>query len=305
VRFLVLLSLASCASPARWSPLEIGRYEFQAIAWNGHIFILGGMDERSDVAGTVAALDVASNRWTSKAPLRKPRYFHCGAAVLGRLYALGGSGENRSEGTLASVERYDPALDRWEDAPDLPHSRSHAVAVAAAGKLYVIGGYEKDRGNVGEVDLFDPRTNAWSTGPPLPVAVHGCAAAVVNGKIHVMGGDDAPRQHLVLHGDVWKPAAPLPAGRLFARAEELGGRLYLIGGGSNEDASDFRSTLEYDPATDAWSRKADAPHPFYHFDTASVGSKIFAIGGIGLNDKDPRAFRHVVSYDPAANRWSE
>ena len=305
MRFLSLLLLASCASPQRWAPLVSGRYEFQAIASDGRIFILGGMDETSELAQRVIALDLASNRWATKGPLRKPRYFHCGASLHGRLYVLGGAGDDRSEGTLASAERYDPALDRWETVPDLPHRRSHAVAVARGDRLYVIGGYAKDRGNVGEVDIFDPRTNAWSAGPPLPVAVHGCAAAVVDGVIHVMGGDEAPRQHLVLHEDAWKPAAPLPAGRLFARAEESGGRLYLVGGGSNEDSSEFRSMLEYDPATDSWSRKADAPHPFYHFDTAAVGGRIFAIGGIGMNKSEPRAFRHVVSYDPTTDRWSE
>ena len=300
-----LMWCAAVVSCAQLAPMPVGRYEFQALAAGREIVVFGGMDSGSELVKEVDAYDVRRNRWSRRSSLPTPRYFLCGATLEGRLYAIGGEDDNRETPPRAVVERYDPATDRWERVADLPQPRTHAVAVACDRKLYVIGGYRRGHGNLSDVDVYDPASNAWTPGPPLPLATHGIAAAAIGGAIHVAGGDADPRLHLVLEEGRWRNRAPLPAGRLFAEAEEAGGRLYLVGGGSNDEEDAFRSVLEYDPGTDRWTRKSGAATPRYHFETAAIEGRIFAMGGMGIREGDPRALGSVGRYDPIADRWSE
>ena len=67
-----------------------------------------------------------------------------GVGVLeGKLYAVGGvDSDEYGEGTLSSVERYDPALNVWEAVAPMAEKRyGHAVAVLE-GRLYAAGGWD-------------------------------------------------------------------------------------------------------------------------------------------------------------------
>ena len=60
-------------------------------------------------------------------PLRAPRMGACAVALDARLYLVGGLGR---DGTVASVQTFDPQRGAWEDAPPLRAGRVAACAVA-------------------------------------------------------------------------------------------------------------------------------------------------------------------------------
>jgi len=57
---------------------------------------------------------------------------------------------------------------------------------------------------------------------------------------------------------------------------------------------------EYDPATDAWARKADLPEPRYLHAAGVVDGKIYIIAG---SRQEWTASQAVYEFDPATDTW--
>jgi len=70
----------------------------------------------------------------------------------------------------------------------------------------------------------------------------------------------------------------MPAGRSLPDASEVGGRVYVIGGGTFGGPT-FSSVDVYDPATDTWTSGAPMPTARLGLSTSAVNGRIYAIGG--------------------------
>ena len=98
-------------------------------------------------------------------------------------------------------------------------------------------------------------------------------------------------------GDSWVPKAPMHEARTSIGMAVVNGKIYAIGGASQEGFS--ATNEEYDPATDTWTFKASMPTPRSAFGAALYHNKIYCIGGyipggaIGVNEV----------YDPATDTW--
>ena len=91
-----------------------------------------------------APLDVATpGTWTTLAPMPTARQEVAAAALDGRVFVIGGFGENADP--VAVVEAYDPATDRWETRAPLPAPTHHAAAAVVGGRLFVVGGFTGGR----------------------------------------------------------------------------------------------------------------------------------------------------------------
>ena len=92
------------------------------------------------------------------------------AVLDGKLYAVGGG--NDDDGTLSSVERYDPATNAWEAVAPTASARQAAAVAVLDGKLYAVGG----RGPLGltgrlsSVERYDPAAGAWEAVAPMAEA---------------------------------------------------------------------------------------------------------------------------------------
>jgi len=129
--------------------------------------------------------------WEPRAPLPNPRNHLAGAALGGRIYAVGGQhGENERTGNQRQVDAYDPATDSWTQVADLPSARGHVAtsAVVVAGRIVVIGGTEQ--GNVASalVEAYDPAANAWLALPALPQGRKSPVAGLIGGDLYVATG---------------------------------------------------------------------------------------------------------------------
>lgn len=84
---------------------------------------------------------------------------------------------------------------------------------------------------------------------------------------------------------------------------ELNGKIYLIGGFSNNSRLDVSPTVEvYDPQTDRWSFVAPLPEPLHHTTAISLGGRLYVIAGYNTLGFNPVA--SAFSYDPNTNRWT-
>jgi N-acetylneuraminic acid mutarotase len=107
---------------------------------DGRVHVIGGGNSSSTIADH-SVYDLATNTWTSAAPL--PRAEGSPAAVVldGKLYAIGG---RSGSSDYSNVYLYDPQQDAWTAGPSIP-ARGTAGAVVYRGSIYVFGGESQAR----------------------------------------------------------------------------------------------------------------------------------------------------------------
>ena len=76
--------------------------------------------------------------WTELGRMTTIRAAHACVEVDGSVFALGG--ENRFDGSLASVEKLNLSTGVWSEGPELPYHVEYVQAVNIHGDLYVVGG---------------------------------------------------------------------------------------------------------------------------------------------------------------------
>lgn len=203
-----------------------------AVALAGKIFLIGGFETTTNVpSARVRVFDPGLRVWSEAAPLPAPRGGHAAVVLAGGIHVLGGGNDQR---TLESHDVYDPVADAWTARAPLPRAEGSPAAVVHAGKIYVIGG-RSGPSDFGAVDLYDPQADAWSEGPAIDP--RGTAGAALHcGQIHVFGGESQARRAVL--DEVWRldpalgwrPLAPMPTARSFARAVVFRGAVHVVGG---------------------------------------------------------------------------
>ncbi len=136
------------------------------------------IDRRSVLAGAAAfapGMAEARSRWAACAPIPWPVQEVYGTAWRGKAVIAGGMapGLQGVRGGINPQDRtgvYDPAQDRWSEGPRLPFARHHPVLATAADRVYAFGGY----------------------------------------RVTEAGGWVAIPDALMLDGEAWTPAPPLP-----------------------------------------------------------------------------------------------
>ncbi|MDI6451554.1 Kelch repeat-containing protein [Anaerobaca lacustris] len=105
---------------------------------------------------------------------------------------------------------------------------------------------------------------------------------------------------------VWTQKADMPTGRWTQTSAVVNDKIYVIGGYPSEGTpgeAALSVVEEYDPAANAWTRKADMPTARCDFNASSavVDGKIYVIGGTTYPGPVSSA---VEEYDPATDTWT-
>ena len=202
----------------------------------------------------------------------------------------------------------------WTSKQPLPVALLDAGGTALNGKLYVVGGKTASGGHQTKLYIYDPTTDTWSTGQDMPgPGVENPAVTTYNGKLYVFGGATAPFSGAVDSSYVYDPAtntwstlAPMPTARGGAGAQQINGKIYVVGGMNSNGAS--LATLEiYDPATNTWSTGAPMSTRRDNPGTATLGGKLYVFGGRTRNADGSTPANILASaevYDPATNTWA-
>ena len=250
------------------------------------------------------------------------RFEPYGFTLGGKLYVAGGW--QHWTGTLwessKRADSFDPATNRWTQLGDVKAPETHAgLAVdEAKGDVYFVAGERgPSRGQqiVAEVWKWHPATDVWTRLPvDLPEARTAGEAAIVGRTLHYFGGNPVDREtnvgdHWALDLDHpergWSRLATQPQSRDHQTAVVLNGQIYAMGGEFGHDIlQDQQKILQrYDPATNTWTRLADAPTAKSHTETATFvyRGKIVSAGG---QTAGQLSTPQVVQYDPAADRWT-
>jgi len=176
-----------------------------AVLPNGHLFVVGGYDEKGIVEGLLQSCEIfnpAKQSWSrGSAHLQRARWGHGCASLDGKVYAVGGCSlrhgappEEAFMETLRSCEVYDPAKSSWQQCSPLNTPRAGARIVTLGSQyLAAVGGCDDVFGRaeiLATIELFDSTSGRWSllasqlTTPRTTAAV----AALDDREILIFGG---------------------------------------------------------------------------------------------------------------------
>ncbi len=274
------------------------------------IWLVGGMQYDSfsislDAANAIQVLDTASLTWNHSGTggTLTPLTFSLGDAAAcgmnGRVYVTGGQTTGTTPTVSRQVHVYDPSSDTWTLGTDMPEGRfRHAmVCDAARNDFYVIAGYGPYVSGTSTPQdnmwVYDAAAGTWDTSIAQHPGTRGNHGAELIDPDTILvaggyfGGSLSKDTHLYdIVTDAWARTGDLVWERLYAASGQLPtGRMCLSGGTSLavwptsivDDSYECYSAGYWIPQMALMSAARTKVAG------ATVGSQIYAIGGVDTN----------------------
>jgi N-acetylneuraminic acid mutarotase len=144
---------------------------------------------------------------------------------------------------------------------------------------------------------------------PLPRSEMAWATAWAD-RMHIAGGYGEGRVDRAYHHvydpgqDAWFDAAPLPRGANHVAVTAEAGRVYALGGFTEQNRNPDSNAYAYDVASNRWDAIAPLPRPRGAAAAVAVAGKIHLIGGGSAPTTERASVGWHEVYDPAADRWT-
>ena len=252
-----------------------------AAAWlDGKVYSVGGGGS-TGTERKAWAYDPGANAWTVLPDLPAARSKPAAATVDGKLYVIGGWGAG--DGTVATVDVFDPAAGTWSTVPGATNPAPVAAAGSAVlnGKVYLVGGCaDATCTDTDRLVVFDPKAGTFATGAAYPHRVSWLACGGIGAGVYCAGGTgsteytDAYRYDPA--SDSWSPLPALPLELWGSQYAAAGGLLVLAGGVTAGSTAVTNRTVAFDPATGAWR---DLPNARFGRYRGAAACGAYKIGG--------------------------
>jgi N-acetylneuraminic acid mutarotase len=136
---------------------------------NNSLYFFGGLKEGFQLDGNGEAFKLDLNNlgagWSPIANMPNPRNHMGGAALGGKVYAIGGQHNRDESGSPQSeVDMYDPASNTWTSVASLPIAMNHNAGgtFVFQNRIVVMGGETFGGIPVATIFEYNPTTNRWS-----------------------------------------------------------------------------------------------------------------------------------------------
>ncbi|MGH7164577.1 MAG: Kelch repeat-containing protein [Nitrospiraceae bacterium] len=149
---------------------------------------------------------------------------------------------------------------------------------------------------------------SWTT-PPVTIVMGAVAlATVITSWLEpiTLGQDLRPQP------GSWTTLAPAPTKRTEVAAAALGGKIYVVGGFNEPGLGNLTRLAvsdaleEYDPAANRWATRAPLPKGLHHAAAATVGNRLYVIGGFTASLFSLwQPLASVYLYQPETDAWIE
>ncbi len=232
--YLASVPISVAYASAVYAPINNKLYLF-----GGHI--LNGSTNSTNI------YDIASNSWSSGAPMPRAQDSMAAGYYNGSVYLAGGGGA----GIYSQTWAYNVAANTWTTRTSAPDALYGTASGVINGHLYMVGGYDTNSNYLNTTYDYDIAADSWSQRANLPTEMYYAAGAVLNGKFYNIGGGG---QNELAH--LGAKHSPHPASPLTSNA-----------------------TFIYDPTTNNWSVGTSLNQPRSYPGAASVGNAIVAVGG--------------------------
>jgi len=270
--FVIVMPLALGQSTPTRATIPCGNKIYNIGGWCG----FGGCG----ATNTTRIYDIASDTWTTGAPIHEPGGLadHAIALSNGVIYIAGGE---VSYCAINTVRAYNIATDTWSTLAPMPKAVFLAGFGIINGKLYVASGNECE-GEVADLQIYDIATNTWSTGAPVPTPVTGPGSAVYQGKLYLFGGG-APFGISITETQIYDPETntwsigpPMNVVRLWFYGAAMGDTSIVASGGDTIVGTPIDDNEQL---TATWAIKAPLPYPARGPFVVSDGTFVYIGGG--------------------------
>jgi glucose/arabinose dehydrogenase/N-acetylneuraminic acid mutarotase len=158
-----------------------------------NIYVAGGMAGNGASVSAVEIYNPTTNSWSAAPSMGTRRDNPGSASIGGKLFVFGGRTREAdgtvTNGTLNTVEMYDPSVGSWVARASMLTGRRTMVVGNINGRAQVMGGEITQQGDSFKVnEEYDPATDSWRALTPMLTGRHGAVAGTINGVTYVVGG---------------------------------------------------------------------------------------------------------------------
>ena len=302
--------------------LAVARLEQTAtLLADGRVLVVGGTGDASGFLASAEIWDPAAETFSPAGSLAQPRSLHSATLLAdGRVLIIGGRfADDKSAGTLASAEVWNPATETFSPAGSLAQSRySHTATLLRDGRVLVIGGSDLGYTARASAEVWDPATETFSPAGSLAQGRHDHTATLLpDGRVLVVGGASGRlvTNHPLASAELWDPGtgtfspvhASLAEVRWRQTATLLPGGQVLIIGGHATDNSGFNDAIAsaelWDPTSGSFGPAgAMASGRVDHTATLLPDGHVLVVGGIATQQRVATA--STEAWDPTTLSFS-
>lgn len=193
------------------------------------------------------------------------------------------------------VDAYDAVSGKWSQLAKLPAFTKSEYAVASfRNSIIVSGGRIHSR----DVWLYQSHLDSWVKGASLCKGRWRHRMATMGGHVYCFGGFDGKSRLKSVErydsfSNCWQEVAPLLTAVSSCAVATCNGKLYVIGGGSDDTTSTGQVQC-YNPDTNLWTYKSPIPVPQRCITAVTLNNLIYVVGG---------TTKAIHCYDPLTDDW--
>src|SRR6266480_8034074 len=263
------------------------------------IYNIGGFDAVGQPTNTTRIYDIATNTWSTSAPMPAALSEMATAYFNGKIYVAGGY-----DGTSVPVNTlyiYDIASNSWTTgAPMLAGQFAPGFGIIN-GKLYIACG-DDGTGQVTTLEIYDIASNTWDFGPAAATPVTGPGSAAYQGKLYLFGGGFptplSTGQFYDSGTNTWDSVFfNMNVPRLWFYCAAVDDTSIVAPGGSTNPTNAINDNEQF---TSSWVTKAPLPYNARGSFAVSDGTFVYIGGGYDSTT----VHSDLLRYDPVANTFT-
>lgn len=277
----------------RCAPLTTPRAFAAAAAFDGRLYVFGGLDRAGRALDSVEFYDPEKDVWAAAPSLGDARSRLAAVNQRDRSILVAG-GLGADERNSAKVRVFFPRENLWRERQSLPSPR-HGFALVDAGddseRAFAIGGYDEN-GPLDRTEMFGGGL-IRALGPDASPRSSGAASTISRTeKSTPIHPDD--------EGHEWWPKPPLAQARGFFGLARIGMRIYAVGGRCPTNPA--TEILDLRAIDSGWKRAAPLPKDLCRFSMVSWNGHLLVFGGETEGGMTVNA--DVLEYDPTSDGWT-
>ncbi|KAB5518418.1 hypothetical protein PHYPO_G00165640 [Pangasianodon hypophthalmus] len=248
---------------------EQARFRHGISILNRKLYVAGGCYyySKADTMKSAYRYDPLNNSWERLSDMQEHRSNFTMVVRGDSLYAIGGDRDISSN--LDSVEKYSVETDTWSFTHSLDQPLSGHAAVVWGGEIFISGGFNLKYQCLVSTFLYHPEQGTTYLADMAHDRAQHCMESLAR-RFYVAGGvcnlrefytDELSCESYDPISDTWTAFTPLPLCHVGAASAVLEGKLYVLGGYSQEDYSEARLVHRYDPGTQRWENMGKMAGP--------------------------------------------
>ncbi|KAM9383835.1 kelch-like protein 30 [Pholidichthys leucotaenia] len=246
------------------------KWGYSMVSLNNDVYVTGG--SRGSNTNTWSSTETwkyitREGRWTTGAPMLRPRTNHTSATLNGEIYVIGGTTSDRVE-----VEHYDPYSNTWAlTCPALKYV-TNFTATACQGKLYVIGSCAV-KYNALAMQCYNPVIDNWISicSPFIPKYLSSPRSVCVDGNIYLVADNTKKVYCYDPEANIWHKGQHLHMLHENGGLVTLDGKLFVTGGHWKGMEGDYSVEVEvYNRASDSWELECSLPRLWFYSGVCTI-----------------------------------